>query len=519
MSIVIFKLITILNDNQISAVASQNGTYTLKSTSKYADIYDCNLKPLVNCTEKYDAVIIPNHISAIQLQPYIINKERYYDGITQKLPFLCEIDSNAVSSGVNAIIFRSFVRNDNNQLAIHTLGYTSDNKGICGIEKSYDDFIRENRTVNSVTFSVDAMGSVLNGIDEKTNLSESSDVGIITTLDKDIQQICENAFTESNISKGAVIVMDIRSGEIKAMASFPSFDANAPENYIDSADSPFLNRALSAYSVGSIFKLVTSAAALEQGISTDFSYKCTGSINVNGQIFNCHKWGGHGEIDMNTAVIESCNTYFIALSSNLNKEEYIDLAEALGFGEEILLCNDVVSSSGNLQTPEEISVPAECANLSFGQGKLTATPVQICRMTSAIANDGVITMPSLIKGIKDENGVVYNDITSSKRILSYTTTRKLQRFMTATVIKDNSVAVPDSTSAAGKTSTAQTGWFDEQGNEIYNCWFTGYFPVNNPQYAVTVLTEEGISGNISAGPVFKKIVDKVAEIKINNSIK
>lgn len=510
--VVLIRLVVLINDNEIAAVSAQKGAYTVKLTGEYAGIYDCNLEPLVNCTYKYEAVIIPNHKSAIQIQPYLIDKETYYNGISGNLPFLCEVTEKACELGENAIIFRSSIRTDSNQLAPHIVGYTADNVGVCGIEKSFNSFLRSNFAINSATFQVDALGDVLDGLEKETNYAEPLQSGVITTLDKNIQQICESAAQNNNIKRGAIVVMDINSGEIKAMVSCPDFDTTNIEEAINNPDSPFVNRALSAYSVGSIFKLVTAAAAMEQGISPEYSYTCTGSTDVNGQIFNCHKWGGHGEIDMTTAMVQSCNTYFIALSEYLDPKKYIETAETLGFGKEIVLCDDIVSSSGNLQSCEDIAVAAERANMSFGQGMLTATPLQICRMTSAIANDGIMYEPSLIKGIRNSDGSIeYSDIVAGKRVLSYETVKKLQIFMLKTVRTDNSMSNPQKTSAAGKTSTAQTGWFDENGNELLNCWFTGYFPYYNPKYAVTVLIENGVSGNVTSGPVFKEIADNITE--------
>ena len=271
-----------------------------------------------------------------------------------------------------------------------------------------------------------------------------------------------------------------------------------------------MNRAFSAYSVGSIFKLVTAAAALEQGISPQYSNICTGSVDINGQVFNCHKWGGHGEINMREAMVQSCNPYFIMLSQYLNGEQYVKTASDLGFGASTEICSGMVSSSGNLQTPKEIAVAAERANMSFGQGMLTATPLQICRMTAAIANNGVINTPTLIKGFCNENGEIdYAPIKAGERVLSYETAKTLKGFMLRTVRAETSMSNPDKTSAGGKTSTTQTGNFDENGNEIMNCWFTGYFPSYSPKYAVTVLVEGGKSGNSVSGPVFKQIADNI----------
>lgn len=506
------RLAALISDDEIAAVSLGKGYYTVNSVGEYAGIYDCNMQPLVNYTEKYEAVIIPSHSSALKIQPYLVDWDTYYSGISGNLPFLCRVTPDAYALGDNAIIFHSAVRTDREQLASHIIGYTSDNVGMYGLEKSYDSFLRSNYSVNSVTVGVDAVGKVLNGIDMDITYAESIKSGIITTIDKNIQQICENAMEKYNIKRGAVIVMDTRSGEIKAAASCPDFNTENISASLNDPDSPFINRNFSAYSVGSIFKLVTAAAALEQGISPEYSYICTGSINVNGQVFNCHKWGGHGEIDMSTAMVESCNTYFIALSEYLNKEMYIETASALGFGVSTELCNGMESSSGNLQSPLDIEIAAERANMSFGQGMLTATPLQICRMTSAIANDGIIFEPSLIKGIIDENGnIEYSSLEAGQRVISYKTSRTLKSFMLKTVRAENSMSKPDKTSAAGKTSTAQTGWFDDYGNEQLNCWFTGFFPSYTPKYTVTILSEGGRSGNSTCGPIFKEIADNISE--------
>lgn len=513
------KLVLLLNNDEISAAALNKGTYTIKSVGEYAGIYDCNFKPLVNRSEKYEAVIIPNHDSAIRIQPYVADSETYYRGIQGNAPFLCEVTAEAYAADTGAVIFRSAVRTDSSQPAPHIIGYTSDGNGVCGIEKAFDRFLRSNCTKNSARFHVDAVGEVLGGLDTEIRYAEKLQSGVLLTIDRDIQQICENAVNESGISRGAVVVMDVKTGEIRASVSCPDFDTTDVAASLDNADLPFVNRAFSAYSVGSIFKLVTAAAALEQGISPEYTYTCTGSINVNGQVFNCHRWGGHGEIDMQTAMVESCNPYFIALSEYIGKENFVETAKKLGFGQETELCSEIVSASGTLQTPTDIMVEAERANMSFGQGKLTATPLQICRMTAAIANNGVINEPTLIKGIRHDSGTVdYCDIIPEKRVMSYETARTLKLFMQKTVNTENSMAKPDKTIAGGKTSTAQTGQFDEQGNELLNCWFTGYFPSYNPRYAVTVLVEGGVSGNVSAGPIFKVIADDITAENIKAKV-
>ena len=504
------RLMLLIKDDKIAAVSAGKGYYTVRSSCEYGGIYDCNMKPLVNYGDKYEAVVIPNSDSAVKIIPYIMDRETYYRGIMGNLPFLCRVSPESEILKDSVIIFRSKLRTDSSQLAPHIVGYTSENTGVYGLEKAFDSLLRSESSYSTASVGVDALGNVLGGIESEISYAEPVKSGVMTTLDKDIQQICENAAEKFSLKRGAIIVMDVKTGEIKSVVSCPDFDTTDISASLNDPDSPFINRAFSAYSVGSIFKLVTASAALEQGISPEYSYICTGSADVSGQIFNCHKWGGHGEIDMCTAMVESCNTYFIALSEYLDKEKYIETASKLGFGRSSVLCDGMISDTGNLQTVSDIEIPAERANMSFGQGMLTATPLQICRMTSAIANDGVICEPSLVKGTIDSKGnIEYFPVTAGKRVLSCTTARKLKVFMQKTVKAENSMSKPDRTSAGGKTSTAQTGNFDSEGSEIMNCWFTGYFPVYSPKYAVTILSEGGKSGNMAAGPIFKEIADNI----------
>ncbi len=513
--IVLIKIGIIMNDDEITQVAVSRGQYTLSSVSSYGTIYDYRMNTLNNESIKYEAVINPNDDSVIRVQPYVKDYDIYYSGIKGNLPFLCEITSDEVQRD-GVIVFKTYVRNTENQLAPHILGYTSENKGVYGLEKSYDEFLRENKETNTAKFSIDAVGGVLSGLESSVNYSNDINAGVITTLDKDIQRIAEKAMDNCGYEKGAVVVMDTKTGEIRASVSYPDFDIMNVESYLESSDANFINRAFSSYSVGSIFKLVTAAAALESGISSDYTYTCTGSININGREFNCHKWGGHGEINMATAMVESCNTYFIALSEYIDRHTFIETAEKLGFGEGTKLCDNMTSDDGYIQSPFEILVPAERANLSFGQGKLLATPLQICRMTACLANNGFICEPKLIIGTMDKNGVItYTDTTEkAEKVLSEKTISELKRFMIMTANKENSGALPTRTGAAGKTSTAQTGVFKADGSEIVNCWFTGYFPVSEPKYAVTVLIEDGYSGNEAAAPVFREIADEVIKLQL-----
>lgn len=513
-SFLYMRIYYITQDETIKKANVNYGNYVTNIVTSYGNIYDCNMQLLNNRTVKYLAVINPTAKNIADVMPYIKDKEYFNEQIKTSKPFVCEVTCSKIDNS-NIIIFPVKNRYDENQIAVHTLGYTVDNKGVTGIEKSFSDFLHENYSKTKVTYRVDGMSRMIDGVEGEIERENFTKSGIITTIDYDIQKICEDA--SKKIEKGAIIVMDPFTSEIKAVVSVPAFSPVNIETSLESEDSPFVNRAFSAYAVGSIFKLVTASAAIESGVSIDTQYECTGKINVDGQEFKCHKHDGHGLIDMKTAMAYSCNTYFINLANNITASDFINTASALGFGKENIMADGLVSVSGNLQTEEDLINSAEKANMAFGQGKLTATPLQIANMTCAIVNNGVIKNPQLIKGTTDGENITLLENSTAFQAIESLTAYDLRQFMIAAVNEnDLSAAIPENTTAAGKTSTAQTGRFNENGEEYVEAWITGYFPVNDPKYVITVLVEDGKTGNLSAGPVFKEIAENITEYEKSN---
>ena len=334
---------------------------------------------------------------------------------------------------------------------------------------------------------------------------------VVLTLDREIQEICEDR--GRSIGTGAVICADIRNGDILGMASFPDYDPADLEAALNDERCPLINRALYSYSVGSVFKIVTAASALEQGMG-DKTYECTGSIDVAGRSFNCHKLDGHGIQDISQAMTNSCNTYFINIARFLDLGEYRRMASYLGFGKESYLCAGITGSGGVLPTVRELSVPAELANFAFGQGKLTATPLQITQMTCAVGNKGKMPILRLIKGITADGsrvGRVKEPQLSS--VMSEETAEKLRTMMVLAVSGNKgSKARSRKVSVGAKTSTAQTGRYSEDGEELCHAWITGFFPAESPRYALTVFIENGGYGNEAAAPVFRSIAEDIQRL-------
>lgn len=489
--------------------ASQQGSYTLKLPVSYGTIYDRNLSPLVNRTSKHYAVLSGNAGSAADIFPYVKDKSEFVSGLREGVPFMCELDSSA-NIPEDIMQFDVPVRYEDTQTAQHIIGYTDENGGVCGLESDFDDILRRDNGRTSVTFSVDGAGSSLSGEKPVVRYAPEPVQGVVTTLDAGIQHICEKA--AKNIKKGAVIVADVQNGDILAIVSRPVYSLSDMESALNSPDSPFINRALCAYPVGSIFKLSTASAAIDSGFE-DFEYECTGSIEIESQTFYCHNREGHGMLSLDTAMINSCNPYFIALSRNLSPLKLFETAADFGYGEEIYLTDSIWGDSGYLPDVQSLALPAEKGNFSFGQGMLTATPLQVVRMTCAIANGGILPEMRLIIGeTEDGSSDITDSIKKGERAISEETAEKLRKMMIGVVYGGVGFkGRPSGISAAAKTSTAQTGRFDEDGNEYCHGWVTGFFPVHEPKYAVTIIAEDAGYGNDTAAPVFKEIAEAMRD--------
>lgn len=491
--------------------ARQQGTYTIRTAVTHANIYDANFHLLVNNTVQHIAVINPTPEAVTAILPHVLDKTDFYENLQYGTPFSCAVNTNDLDCE-EITIFDVPIRNTEPQLAQHLIGYTRDGEGVTGLEADYDSFLRSFSAQSSVTFTVSGRGSVLAGEKTLIHTGQTISAGVVTTLHKDVQQICETVGEEMKLEKGCIIVMEAETGDILALCSFPSYTVSTLEEAMESPDSPLINRALYAYPVGSIFKLIPAACALSQNLE-NFQYNCTGSIAIYDQIFHCHDQSGHGLQDLQAAMIHSCNPYFIALSQKLSAAKLYQMAQSLGFGTSLPLSDSIVADGGILPSLQDLQIPAEKANFCFGQGMLTASPLQVARMTCAIANGGNLPQIRLIRGISQDGVSIEQEQQSvSTPVLSEKNAATLQDLMTAAAYgNDTFQGVPDSVSVAAKTSTAQTGCYDENGVEYCHGWITGFFPASQPRYVVTVLAENGGYGNDAAAPIFRTVIEQIVQ--------
>jgi penicillin-binding protein 2 len=490
------------------------GTVSIAIAESRGAIYDRNGKRLVHQTAQTAAVVKPTDAALESLRGVLaadkLNsaKERAQKGALFSIP----IDTDQIQCG-DILLLNTYPRYASKQLAVHLIGYLESpaGKGVSGLEKSFDQLLTEAGGTLRVRAQADSAGRVFAG---SALTVEDEDycgaAGIMLTIDAKMQELVEEAMLDSNLTQGAVVVLDVKTGEIMSMASLPAFDPNNVASSLHDPLEPFINRALLAYPVGSTFKCFVIAAALEQNVPTTQCYTCNGALDVNGRLFHCNNKNGHGTLDMSGALEQSCNLYFVQLMQRLELQPALDFFALFGFGEPNTLAPDLRGAKGNLPGLADLFQPAARANLSFGQGALLATPLQLAAATAALASGGIYHTPTLVKSVLNAGGseTEYVQDTETRQVISEKTADIVAEMMIRTVEQGTGYsAKPAYGSAGGKTATAQSGSYDSSGNEILQTGFTGFFPARNPRYVITVLRQNGVSGSQDCGPVFQKIAD------------
>ncbi len=513
-SALIFRIYDI-SENQAEVYTAQSGnSYRIVIDKSRGMIYDRNLEPLVSNEKIYKVAVLPSIESRAYLHSVLSEEEfkKISSKFSEGKPFTFESNTFlAESRDVKIHLVRR--RYSNNPLAVHFIGYCdpSLSKGISGIEKAYDGLLSTQSASLSISYPIDAAGRALVGI-EPTVFDEgyATSAGVALTLDAGIQKIAQSAATLLT-GNGSILITEVKSGEILGAVSVPEYNRSDIASSINSNDSALLNRNLCAYNIGSTYKIIVSAAALSQGISPSFGHNCSGSIEIDGMPFSCHKQEGHGYLTLKTAFANSCNPYFIRLGASVGKERLISLSSLFGLGKSIELCPSIVTASGKLPAADEIVNRGDLANISFGQGALMATPVHIAKIISIVANGGYLVEPTLVLGEVDESKKISPIKSENKkiRVISEDVANKICEYMVYTVTSGTGrSAAPQYFTAGGKTASAETGWTVD-GQSLVQAWFSGFYPAENPKYAIVVLCEGGNSGAASCAPVFKKICDEL----------
>lgn len=500
------RLFVLMTENaQVAGTVVSQSVYQSIIAVHRPDFYDCNGRRLTGAQSVEYAVLYPEDPAAYNVLSYLDESGvgQFLTGMGGNTPFVVPLVSDPGDGSLDTVSVEQ--RYARPQAAAHLIGYLDfEGRGVSGLELAFEEYFAGNSTHTVLETQVNAQGTQVEGAEVRVYEDAYSAAGVRLSIDLRIQRQCE-LIADELIESGAVIVLDTETGEIRAMVSRPDFDPGDVAQSLDAENAPLLNKALAAYNVGSIYKPVLAACALSAGLS-GFTYECTGSITVDGQSYSCNDGAAHGAVDMEQALVHSCNTYFIALGQQIGSEAVYNAACAISANRSIELWTGYSSASANMPTMQEFEEYGELCNHCFGQGKLLLTPLHVAAATNAIARGGNYIEPSLIEVVGGEAQP------AGKRtdIFAQQAAESVAEYLKSVVAGGTgSNAQPSLTTAAGKTGTAQTGTYNEDGSERVIGWFTGWFPADEPKYTVVVMTEDAGYGFESAAPVFARIADEL----------
>jgi len=393
-------------------------------------------------------------------------------------------------------ILANSIRRDQHQgIAQHLLGFADQERGFSGLEYFFQSRLRSQDNSGLVFTLNDGKQHFFPGLGIRAQNAFNSH-GVILTIDRRIQQIVEQIMDAHQIP-GAIVILDAKNGQILAMSSRPMVDFFVETS--SNQDHPFINRAISAYHPGSIFKLVSLSAGLDSGILNPKEY------------FYDTSQGGQGFVSLTEALAYSCNSVFIQIAMRLQPKLILEYADRFGLGQ---LCNIGLPNESWGKLPSGIGLSdGEIANLALGQQDVYTTPLQIASMVQTIANGGIRCTPRLVLGTSDSKGAVtvINQITPvpSVRVITEATAQTIKDMMAAVVTYGTGMAAQLQEGTAGKTGTAQV---DDDPKTPSHAWFAGFTPLKVPKFITVVFCEQGLSGAETAAPIFKEVMEKVTRI-------
>lgn len=409
-------------------------------------------------------------------------------------------------------------------LASKVLGFTGgDNQGIIGLEVKYEETLKgSNGTILTTT---DARGIELDAVAEG-RIEPVAGKTLEISMDYNIQKYCEQAaekvMREKQADGVSILLMNPQNGEILSMVNVPEFNLNDPfelntgeelegEKLQDALNAIWRNRCINdTYEPGSTFKIITSAACLEEGVVTpEDTFSCPGYRMVEDRRIRCHKVGGHGSETFVQGIQNSCNPVFIDIGLRLGAERFYDYFQQFGLLD--LTGIDLPGEAGTIMHQVENIGLVELATISFGQS-FQVTPVQMAVTVSSIINGGRRVTPHFGKAVLDREGNVLETLSYEERsgVVSEKTSKTMQTLLEGVVANGSGKnAYIEGYSIGGKTATSQT--LPRSANK-YISSFIGFAPAEDPQVLgmVVIHNPQGIYyGGTIAAPVLRSIFDNV----------
>ena len=553
-------VISVVDSSFYQSKASQQQLRDITVNPKRGTIYDRNMTVLAQSATVWTVFISPADISKtdnnaeretvakglsdiLGLEYDTVYqktlKNNYYEVIQKKIEdgkaeqirtFIAEKDISCIYLVEDSKRYYPY-----NNFASSVIGFTgADNQGLYGIEAYYDDYLKGE--AGRIVAAKHAVGTDMQFQYEK-RYDPVDGYGLVLTIDEVIQHFLENALEDAVSvhqveNRAAGIVMDVNTGEILAMATKPDFNLNEPFEiadaetaaYIETLTSDERTKALSdarelqwknkaiteLYEPGSVFKIVTGSAALEEKtISLNSTFNCTGSFHVPGleKPMHCWRLSGHGTQTFVQAMVNSCNPAFVAIGSSLGATKFCDYVNAFGFMEKTGI--DLPGEASSIVYQADQMGPVELASCSFGQSN-KITPLQMITATAAVVNGGYVVQPHVVKQVLDQNNNVVENIgtTVKRQAISNETSQTMRQVLEEVVTTNGgSNAYISGFRIGGKSGTAQK--LDSDDNTSYISSFVGFAPADDPQIAVLVIVDTPRDGNIYGSVVAAPAVSEV----------
>jgi penicillin-binding protein 2 len=498
----------------------------------------------------YDLVIVKEDVKA-KVVSYLLEHDLTYPGVEIQKDYLRDYPQGRMAAQILGNMGEITKEQLKEQ---HFKGYSAgDMVGQQGLEWTYDRWLRGRDGVAKV--EVDAMGRPkANAPVPGGRLPQPGDT-LVTTIDAGVQ-----AKTEEALAKGidlthnnenhpttppAAVVLDAHSGQVIAMASYPTYDPkvyvgglsvkDAKRLYARSSNYPLLSRATQeSVAVGSTFKVVDSIAGLEEGVITPSStFYCNGAFVppnlLHRYVFHCWLPSGHGSLSLIPAIAQSCDVYFYNVGYKFylrQGTELEDWARRLGMGKPTGI--DIPGEvAGRVPTPrwkrqhyktevDQQWTPGDSILLAIGQGNMEATPLQLATTYAAIANGGTIVKPHLGLKVVDSQGHLVQNLapTGAHKVeIAQSTLDALRAGLREAATSGTSAPTFAGypIAVAGKTGTAQV-----YGKQDF-AWYASYAPANDPKYVVVVMIEQGGHGGTVAAPVARMIYDQLFHQKSSST--
>ncbi|MBN1662995.1 MAG: penicillin-binding protein [Deltaproteobacteria bacterium] len=407
----------------------------------------------------------------------------------------------------------------NRELAGRLIGFVGmDSTGLEGLELKYEDYLKG--APDKLIWTRDAKGKKLYPRLEDSAVHKRDNYNLILTIDSRIQHVVEVNLREAIRDKGAkggfAVVMDPKTGEILALADEPGFDPNNFASYANGKSK--IKPITDCFDPGSTFKPFLAAAALEENIAKETTrfYCEDGNYRIADRVIREANRKRHGALTFHDILKYSSNIGSVKIFEKLGKEKFYHYITRFGFGQKTGI--DLPGESSGLLRPHEKWTRVDGSTIAFGQG-ISVTAIQLITALSAIANEGMLMKPYIVRGLVDKNGKVLQLMkpTPVRQVISAKTAKRMASILTDVVGEEDGTgkkARIDHVAVAGKTGTSQKFDFSRRvySSERVRTSFMGFFPADNPQIVMLITLDEPLRdkwGGMAAAPVFKNIGEQI----------